>query len=418
MKPKRIFELALSAIMSISLCACGNGDSSAARSSETISSANSSEVSVANASEISAENSSEISNENSAAVSSAETTSNNSPKESEIGDVSAKELVSQMKMGWNLGNTLDATGGSGISAETSWGNPKTTKATIDAVKDAGFNVLRVPVSWGTHLDENYNIDSAWMNRVQEVVDYGIDNDMFVILNTHHEEWYMPKAENLEHDLAELEAVWKQIAERFEGYGEKLIFEGLNEPRLRGDSLEWSGDESSREIVNQYAETFVKTVRATGGNNQNRILMVTPYAASCDENNLKALKIPEDSGKIIVSVHAYIPNSFALEKNGTAEFNAEKSNTIPKMFESIKRVFLDKDIPVIIGEFGSVNKENLEQRITWANSYVSLAKQNGVPCIWWDNGQKSGDGENFGLINRSDNTWYFPQLVETIKQNAY
>ena len=103
----------------------------------------------------------------------------------------AKDLVAQMKVGWNLGNTMDATGGSGLDAETSWGNVETTKLMIDQVKDAGFNVFRLPVSWGTHMDENYTVDEAWMNRVQEIVDYGIDNGMFVILNTHHEEWYMP-----------------------------------------------------------------------------------------------------------------------------------------------------------------------------------------------------------------------------------
>lgn len=115
----------------------------------------------------------------------------------EINITSAADMVKQMKIGWNLGNTLDATGGSGLTAETSWGNPVTTKEMIDQVKEAGFNVLRVPVSWGTHLDDRYNIDAAWLDRVQEVVNYGIDNDMFVILNTHHEEWYMPKQSDLD-----------------------------------------------------------------------------------------------------------------------------------------------------------------------------------------------------------------------------
>lgn len=326
---------------------------------------------------------------------------------------SAKDLVAQMKVGWDLGNTMDATGGSGIDAETSWGNITTTKMMIDAVKNAGFNVFRLPVSWGTHLDENYNVDPAWMDRVQEIVNYGIDNDMFVILNTHHEEWYMPVESDVDEDLKELEALWTQIAERFKGYNEKLIFEGVNEPRLRGDGAEWTGTTESREIVNKYAKTFVETVRATGGNNADRCLMVTPYAASSSATNMQALEIPEDSDKIIVSIHAYLPYSFALDTAGTDVYDPN-DKSIPDLFENIKYYFLDNDIPVIIGEFGSVNKMNDEDRIKCVTDYLTTAKEYGVPCIWWDNGTRVGDGENFGLLDRTDCTWYFPGIMEAIQ----
>lgn len=326
---------------------------------------------------------------------------------------SAKDLVAQMKVGWNLGNTMDATGGSGIDAETSWGNITTTKMMIDAVKNAGFNVFRLPVSWGTHLDENYNVDPAWMDRVQEIVNYGIDNDMFVILNTHHEEWYMPVESDVDEDLKELEALWTQIAERFKGYNEKLIFEGVNEPRLRGDGAEWTGTTESREIVNKYAKTFVETVRATGGNNADRCLMVTPYAASSSATNMQALEIPEDSDKIIVSIHAYLPYSFALDTAGTDVYDPN-DKSIPDLFENIKYYFLDNDIPVIIGEFGSVNKMNDEDRIKCVTDYLTTAKEYGVPCVWWDNGTRVGDGENFGLLDRTDCTWYFPGIMEAIQ----
>ncbi len=425
---KKIFSSVLSVALALSLCACQNGGetfNSSDGSSRGISVVSDTSVesvggnaesSVGPSSTVSVPDESVGDNSEGSVGSSSET---NVPEEKNvIGDISAMELTAKMKIGWNIGNTLDATGAGGLSAETSWGNQKLTKENIDAVKAAGFNVLRVPVSWGKHLDENYNIDGSWMDRVQEVVDYGIDNDMFVILNTHHEEWYFPSAEHVEHDLKELEAVWKQIAERFESYGERLIFEGLNEPRLRGDSLEWSGNDSARDIVNRYAETFVKTVRATGGNNADRILMVTPYSASSDERNLRALKIPEDSGKIIVSVHAYLPYSFALDTKGTSEYNPENNTDLQSFFDTLKRVFIDNDIPVIIGEFGAVNKENPDDRLVWVRSFLALAKQNGIPCVWWDNGQKSGSGENFALLNRADNTWHFPELVDAIRGAVY
>lgn len=326
---------------------------------------------------------------------------------------SASELVAQMKIGWNLGNTLDATGGEGVGAETSWGNPVTTKAMIDTVKEAGFNVLRVPVSWGTHVDDDMNIDPAWLDRVQEVVNYGIDNDMFVILNTHHEEWYMPRKSSAEKNIAQLEKLWTQIAERFGGYSEKLIFEGVNEPRLRGTGNEWTGTPDAREVVNRYAEAFVRTVRGTGGNNESRALMVTPYAASSMSSNLKAFKIPENSGNIIVSVHAYLPYDFALNTEGTRVYD-KNDGSIGTLMKDIKSIFLDKGIPVIIGEFGSVNKINSEDRISCLTDFLNAANGIGVPCIWWDNGSRS-KGEAFGLLNRSVGIWYFPEIMEALKE---
>ena len=323
----------------------------------------------------------------------------------------AAEIVSQMKVGWNLGNTLDATGGKGLKTETSWGNPVTTKEMIDEVKAAGFNVLRVPVTWEKHLDEDFNIDAEWLDRVQEVVDYGIDNGMFVILNTHHEEWYMPRKSNLDEDLQHIEKLWTQIAERFKSYGEKLLFEGVNEPRLRGTSAEWTGSSESREIVNRYAETFVRAVRATGGNNADRSLFITPYAASSMSANLKALKIPENAGNIIVSVHAYLPYDFALNIQGTAVY--ENDGSVNRLMSDIKSVFLDSGIPVVITEFGAVNKDNAEDRLQCVEDYLTAAKEIGVPCIWWDNNAKTGDGENFGLLDRRGGGWYFPEVVDKI-----
>lgn len=323
----------------------------------------------------------------------------------------AAELVSRMKVGWNLGNTLDATGGEGVGAETSWGNPVTTKAMIDEVKEAGFNVLRVPVSWGTHVDDDFNIDTAWLDRVQEVVNYGIANDMFVILNTHHEEWYMPNKAHVDEDLKHLEKLWTQIAERFKDYGEKLLFEGVNEPRLRGSNAEWTGSAEAREIVNRYAETFVKAVRATGGNNADRSLFITPYAASSMSVNLKALKVPENAGNIIVSVHAYLPYDFALNTKGTSFY--ENDGSVANLMRDIESIFLNKGIPVVITEFGAVNKGNVEGRLQCVEDYLTEAEAVNVPCVWWDNNAKSGAGENFGLLNRAEGGWYFPEVVNKI-----
>lgn len=397
MKFKRVMSLVMSAVLAVTLCGCNNNNKPSGSSGET---------SV----------SEPVQSTGDSSESAPDSTSETEQRSDPINITSVKDLVAQMKVGWNLGNTLDALGGEGVDSETAWGNPVTTKPMIDAVAAAGFNVIRIPVTWGPHMDENYVVDSAWMDRVQEVVDYGYDNGMFVILNTHHEEWYMPKEEFVEENLKQLEKLWEQIAVRFKDYGERLIFEGVNEPRLRGEGAEWTGTSASRDIVNQYAETFVKTVRASGGNNAERALMVTPYAASSSPENLKALKIPENAGNVIVSVHAYLPYSFALDTNGTDVYNPNNKE-IPILFKNIKDIFLDNGICVVLTECGNMNKENTEDRVKCTTDFFSGAKEIGVPCVWWDNHNYRGSGETFGLFSRRDLTWYNTDVLDAIMNSV-
>lgn len=337
----------------------------------------------------------------------------------EMRDIPSTQLIKEIRIGWNLGNTLDAMGGGNtLSAETSWGNPVTTKEMIDTVRGAGFNTIRIPVSWGNHLSEgpDYIIDEEWINRVQEVVNYGIDNKMFVIINLHHEEWHFPSYDNLENAKNQLIKVWEQIAERFQGYDEHLIFEGMNEPRMFGTEFEWNGgNEEGRDVVNQLNAAFVDTIRKSAGNNPIRHLMIPSYAASSDLNVWKDLIVP-DEDKIIVSVHAYTPYNFALNGQGTAEWSIDKpsdTREIDSLMSNIDQFFLSKGIPVIIGEFGARNKDNLKDRVSWSEYYIKAANDKGIPCIWWDNGAFSGEGENFGLLRRRTNSWLFPDIVEAL-----
>ena len=274
------------------------------------------------------------------------------------------------------------------------------------------------------MSDDYTVDSAWMNRVREVVDYGIDNGMYVILNTHHEEWYFPNNENKEQDIEQLKALWTQIAEEFKGYDEHLIFEGLNEPRLRGTGKEWTGgDQESRDVVNEYEQVFYDTVRASGGNNDKRCLMITPYAASSDANVMRALKLPNENDEhLIISVHAYLPYSFALDTKGTDQFDAATDGgVIDGLFQNLDSIFLSKKIPVIVGEYGSVNKDfNVGERVECVTYYLNKAEEYGVPCVWWDNNAFVSNGENFGLLERTDvltddfsNVWEPQEVVDAI-----
>ena len=333
--------------------------------------------------------------------------------------LTALELTADIRIGWNLGNTLDATGGSGVTQETSWGNPKTTRELIQGVKDAGFNAVRIPTTWEKQMDENNVINAEWMARVKEIVDYAYDLDMYVILNMHHEEWHQPYADKQEEISAKLNTCWTQIAEEFKGYDQHLIFEGMNEPRWKNTQFEWNGgNDEGRQVVNHLNKVFVDAVRATGGNNQYRFLMVCPYAANSGEDALAALEIPDDD-RLIVSVHAYIPYSFALQNPGSDKWVASKpncTNEIDTLAEVLDRLFISKGQAVIIGECGAMNRQNEEYRAAWAEYYFSTFKKIGVPCFWWDNGAFMS-GETFGLFDRYNNVPRYEVLIKAMMNGA-
>lgn len=341
----------------------------------------------------------------------------------EMRNISSVELVAEMGAGWNLGNTMDAEGG-----ETAWGNPVTTKEMIDAVYSAGFNTIRIPTTWDGHMGEapDYMVDEEWINRVEEIVDYALENDMYVILNTHHEtNWIKPKYDGLDDVKVQLAALWTQAAEHFKDYGDHLVFEGLNEPRIVGGANEWNGGtEEGRDCLNQLNAVFVETVRKTGGNNSTRTLLITTFAAQPVASAINDLTIPDD-GHIGVSIHAYTPYRFTYDSVGevwnTAVFDDSCASEIDNLFDSLNTTFVSKGIPVIITEYGSVSKmidkdwriSNTDEVAKWASHYIGTAEKYGIPCVWWDNGYHDSGNELFGIFNRRELTWYEPKIVEAI-----
>jgi endoglucanase len=335
----------------------------------------------------------------------------NNPKQ--FNDISATDLVANIKLGWNLGNTLDAN-----PTETSWGNPLTKKTNIDAIKNAGFNAIRIPVSWSHHVDKDYVVNTSFMNRVKEIVGYAMDNDMYILLNTHHDEGIFKfQNKDMVNSKIAFERIWQQIAENFKNENEKLIFEGLNEPRTIGSSAEWNGGtKEERDNLNEMEQIFVDVVRASGSNNVKRILMVSTYAASAEQSAMSGVKIPDDPlnsaiKKIIVSVHAYSPWNFAGPDNKTtttwSKTNSGDTSSVSIPLDRAYSTFVSKGIPVIIGEFGAADKNNVNVRAEWAEYYVSYAKTKNIPCFWWD------DGGNFKLLKRSDNSFYFPDIKDAL-----
>lgn len=326
-------------------------------------------------------------------------------------------FVDAMGAGINIGNSLDVTRirdrkeNADIGYyETYWNNPPITKELFSIIKEGGFGTVRIPVSWDEHMNQDNRVDEKWMSRVEEVVGYGLEAGLYVILDTHHESWLTPLPEQEEKVREKLCTLWEQIANRFAEYPKELLFEGMNEPRTVDSEKEWSGGtDKERKVINRLNNAFIQTVRKTGGNNSKRWLIITSYGGNYTETAIKDLKIPKDKN-IIVAIHAYIPYNFTLNEEGTSKWSLEnKKDTEPidQLMKSLNENFIKKGIPVIITEFGTVNKNNLKERISWTEYYTETAKKNKISHIWWDNGGK------YKLINRENHSWEEPELVQIL-----
>ena len=355
----------------------------------------------------------------------------------QVPENAAMAFLKEMGVGWNLGNTFDAVQDSGsvfndLSLETAWVRVKTTKELIAAVHDAGYSTIRIPVSWHNHVDENFVINQPWLDRVQEVVDYAMDLGMYVILNTHHDiypEFCYPTEEHYEQSEKYITTVWTQLAERFQDYDEHLIFESMNEPRLKDTEHEWNFKSSNAECkeaascINRLNQAFVDTVRASGSTNASRYLMVPCYAAAADNALNDLFALPEDTAdnRVIVSIHAYTPYSFALQDGGVSTFslqNSSQTSDIVRFMSGLYHTYIAKGIPVVIGEFGARDKGgNLQERVNFTAYYTAAASARNIPCCWWDNHGITGSGELFALIKRDTCSWIYPEIVEAMMQYA-
>ncbi len=364
-------------------------------------------------------------------------------KAASLTGLSAQDITSQMTIGWNLGNTLDVatTGMKSTTAPgkfvTKWGNPEPTQELFDTVKNAGFNTVRIPTTWYEHLEydeasQMYVVNDAWMDYVKQTVDFAYQQDMFVILNVHHEDFINEKIftdETYAVAAKKLGDIWTQVAETFADYDQHLIFEGMNEPRQTGNSSvpEWGNGTQDGGYTTQYINNlngvFVKTVRNQGSaENQERLLMLPGYCASSDATAIRNIAIPENAGNVALSVHAYLPYYFTMANDekashefpGKSGWGEDYEYSLTTFFNTLKQISAEKNTPVIIGEFSASDFDNTESRCNWAKSYLSKAKDAGIPCVLWDNNVVSkNDGESHGYVYRLTNTWY-PQSAPVIE----
>lgn len=341
-----------------------------------------------------------------------------------MSEMTSQELVSGIKIGWNLGNTLDVCqadrdGDGKVNEhveegeevdETLWGNPKATKELFQALWDSGVNAVRIPVTWRDHIDEAGNVTESWMNRVREVVDYAYDLGMVVIINIHHDgggdpnfgAWICHAATDYEGTLSRYKTLWGQIAECFRNYGERLIFESMNEVGF--DSLSLS---AAYETLNNLNREFTELIRSSGGNNPKRHLLIAGYwtdiAMTCDSRFV----MPDDpTGRSIVSVHYYTPWDFCTtnikDKWGTASEQRQMEDLIGKM----KTTFVDNGIPVIIGEYAA-SGDDFNSCIFFCEKLVKLCSDYGIATFLWDNGN--------GQVDRKTGKWRSEAMLSALRR---
>lgn len=327
----------------------------------------------------------------------------------EAAKEAAQDFMQNLGAGWNLGNALDAYSTVKeyeLDTETLFGNPVTTEDLIDTIRAGGFTTIRVPVTYENHMDENNTIDPEWLERVNEVVEYVLQDDMYCIIDIHHDTgsdgWLKADIDTLEENKEKLAVIWTQIGEYFNHYDDHLLFEGYNE--ILNSENQWSyAGEESYEAANELNQTFVDTIRSLGGNNETRYLLVNTYAASGDDEVLSHFALPTDTqySHLIVGVHSYI---------GT--------DGLEGLFERINQYFTSEGTPVILGEFGLSNSEPMVERTDYVKTITTYAQQHDIGYIWWDDGNYNtstvlSDVCGYALLNRNILEWTYPEIVEAL-----
>ena len=319
-------------------------------------------------------------------------------------DISTTQLVNDMGIGINLGNTFESCGdwiaqygdGSVKSYETAWGSPEITQKIIQGYADEGFGVLRIPVAWSNLMGSDYTISEAYMNAVKQVVDWTIDADMYAVINIHWDNGWVNKfPDNKDESMKRYNKMWSQICSGFQNYGDHLMFESQNE-ELGWDTMwnRWAGTSGKQEayqLVNDINQNFVNTVRKSGGNNPKRHLLISGYNTGIDLTCDPMFKMPTDpANRCAVSVHYYTPAGFAiLEQDAdwgkmTSTWGSDSDFAeLNKWMDMLKTTYIDKGIPVIIGEYGcpKKNKDADSVRLFLTSVCDAAYKRHICPVLW-------------------------------------
>lgn len=349
----------------------------------------------------------------------------------------AAQIAGRMTLGWNIGNTLEAIGG-----ETAWGNPLVTNELIQLVKTNGFDSVRIPISWDQYANQqNAKIDANWLDRVKQVVQYCIQNDMHVLINIHWDGGWLENnvvPEKQAQNNAKQKAFWEQIATHLRDFDERLLFASANEPNVE--------TAEQMEVLHSYHQTFVDTVRATGGKNAYRVLVVQGPKTDIETTHSLWTQMPTDtvSDKLMAEVHFYTPFNFTLMKqdeswgnqfyywgegfHSSADITRNptwgEEETVDELFNLMKQQFVDQGIPVILGEYAAMRRHNLTgdalalhlaSRAYYLKYVTQQALGNGLIPFYWDAGAVDNFGS--GLFNRHQNTVFDQQALDAMMEGA-
>jgi len=323
----------------------------------------------------------------------------------------AQDVVAAMQPGWNVGNTLDA-----IPNETSWGNPRITRELLAAVHDQGFNSIRLPVTWTDHQGgaPDYAIDPAYLDRVEQVVGWALDEGLYVLLNVHHDSWQWIVDMPTQHDtvMARYTALWTQIAERFRDAPPELLLESVNEPQFTGST----GEAQEYELLDELNTTFHSIVRGTGGTNATRVLVLPSLHTNAEQAPLDALDstiTALNDPNIAATIHNYGFWPFSVNIAGHTRFDAETQADLTGTFDRIHDTFVSQGVPVILGEYGllgfdkSLDTVERGEMLKFFELFGNQARQKQVTTMWWDNGQH---------LDRASFQWQDPGLFERIQSS--
>lgn len=350
----------------------------------------------------------------------------------------AAQLAAKFQLGWNMGNSLEAIGG-----ETYWGNPLVTQTLIDEVKKAGFTAVRIPCAWDQYSDQNTGqIQQTWLNRVKQVVQYCVNDGLYVILNIHWDGGWLENNCTTAAQAAvnaKQKAFWEQIATQMRGFDEHVIFASANEPNVT--------DATGMGVLLSYHQTFVNAVRSTGGHNSYRVLVVQGPGTNIDNTNTLMNTLPTDpaSNRLMVEVHYYTPfqfaglsadanwgNMFYYWGNGYHSTNDASRNATwgeesdaPAEFPLMKSKYIDKGIPVILGEYGAIHRQqtlsgdaltlHLAGRAYYLNYITHQALQYGLRPFYFDDGATGNNA--FRIISRQNNNIADQQGYAAVAQGA-
>lgn len=327
-------------------------------------------------------------------------------------DMTIHEYVNNMQPGWNVGNTLDAVGG-----ETNWGNPMITEELIQQIAAQGFKSIRIPITWEHELGEgpDYEINPTYLARVEEVVNWALEADLFVMINLHHDSWLWVNEMDEPNDLVHqrYDAIWRQIADHFKDHSIKLMFESINEPRF-GDG--WGVAEGDHEKVDALNRSFFHIVRESGGNNDTRPLVLPTIETASDQEDLDELKRTIDDlndPNLIATVHYYGFWPFSVNVAGHTTFDQETRDHIHDTFDRVHETFVDNGIPVIVGEFGLLGFDRhtgvIQQgeKLKFFEYLIHYFNEKEITHMLWDNGQH---------FNRHTFEWQDHELYQMMKES--